>query len=117
MDPSGGFQFEIAPLPNYVLVRMSSDGRLTPMPKKEPFTISVPDATLEDLRARLARTRFPCDFGNSHWEYGTNTAYLKELVEYWHTKYDWRMHEREMNSYANYKTEIDGMPIHFIHES
>ncbi len=86
------------------------------MPKKEPFTISVPDATLEDLRARLARTRFPRDFGNSNWEYGTNTAYLKELVEYWHTKYDWRKHEREMNSYANYKTEIDGIPIHFIHE-
>jgi pimeloyl-ACP methyl ester carboxylesterase len=86
------------------------------MPKKEPFTISVPDATLEDLRDRLARTRFPRDFGNSNWEYGTNTAYLKELVEYWHTKYDWRKHEREMNSYANYKTEIDGMPIHFIHE-
>jgi hypothetical protein len=68
------------------------------MPKKEPFTISVPAATLEDLRERLARTRFPRDFGNSNWEYGTNTAYLKELVEYWRTKYDWRKHEREMNS-------------------
>lgn len=85
-------------------------------PKKEPFTIAVPDATISDLRDRLARTRFPRDFGNSNWEYGTNTAYLKELIEYWHTKYDWRKHEREMNSYANYMTEIDGMPIHFIRE-
>ena len=86
------------------------------MANKERFTIAVPDATLEDLRDRLARTRFPQDFGNSKWEYGTNTAYLKELVEYWRTKYDWRKVEREINSYANYKTEIDGVPIHFIHE-
>jgi hypothetical protein len=44
------------------------------MPKKEPFSISVPDATLEDLCDRLALTRFPRDFGNSNWEYGTNTG-------------------------------------------
>jgi hypothetical protein len=41
---------------------------------------------------------------------------LKELVEYWHKSYDWRRHERETNSFANYKTEIEGIPIHFIHE-
>jgi pimeloyl-ACP methyl ester carboxylesterase len=86
------------------------------MPPKEPFTIAVPDAVLEDLRDRLARTRFPRDFGNAKWEYGASTEYLKELVEYWRTKYDWRRHEREMNSFANYKTTIDGIPIHFIHE-
>jgi pimeloyl-ACP methyl ester carboxylesterase len=86
------------------------------MPKAEPFTISIPDATLEDLRDRLARTRFPRDFANDQWQYGTNTAYLKQLIEYWRTQYDWRKHEREMNSFANFKTEIDGIPIHFIHE-
>ena len=84
--------------------------------KKERFVISVPDAAIDDLRERLARTRFPRDFGNSKWEYGTNTAYLKELVEHWRWKYDWRRHEREINSFANYKTEIEGIPIHFIHE-
>jgi len=86
------------------------------MPKKESFTISVPDATLNDLRERLARTRWPHDFGNANWEYGTNLEYLKSLVEYWRTDYDWRRHEREMNSFSNYKTEIDGIPIHFIHQ-
>ena len=84
--------------------------------KKEPFTISIPDAVLEDLRGRLARTRFPRDFANDNWEYGTNVAYLKELIDYWHTRYDWRRHERDMNSLANYKAEVDGIPIHFIHE-
>jgi len=83
---------------------------------KEPFSISIPDATLSDLRDRLARTRFPRDFGNSNWEYGTNLAYLKELINYWLDRYDWRHHEREMNSFANYRTEIEGVPIHFIHE-
>ena len=86
------------------------------MPTKERFTVAIPDAALADLKDRLARTRFPGDFGNPNWEYGTNTAYLKELVEYWRTQYDWRKVERQINSYANYKTEIDGVPIHFIHE-
>jgi pimeloyl-ACP methyl ester carboxylesterase len=84
--------------------------------KKEPFTISIPDAVLDDLRERLARTRFPRDFANDNWAYGTNVSYLKELIDYWHNRYDWRRHEREMNSLANYKTEIDGIPIHFIHQ-
>jgi len=86
------------------------------MPTKQPFEIAVPEATLTDLKDRLGRTRFPRDFGNAGWEYGTNLDYLKELVEYWRTKYDWRRHEHEMNSFANYKTTIDGIPIHFIHE-
>src|SRR5487761_349394 len=86
------------------------------MAKKEPFTISIPDSALDDLRDRLKRTRWPIDFGNPNWEYGTQTAYLKQLVEHWHSHYDWRRHEREMNSYNHFKTEIDGIPIHFIQE-
>jgi hypothetical protein len=50
---------------------------------KEQFTISIPNDTLKELRARLTRTRFAPDFGNSRWEYGTNGAYLKELIDYW----------------------------------
>ena len=86
------------------------------MAKKEPFKISIPDSALDDLRDRLKRTRWPLDFGNPNWEYGTQTAYLKQLVEHWHSHYDWRRHEREMNSYNHFKTEIDGIPIHFIQE-
>jgi pimeloyl-ACP methyl ester carboxylesterase len=84
--------------------------------RKEPFAISIPETTISDLRDRLARTRFPRDFGNPNWEYGTNLAYLKELINYWLDRYDWRRVEREINSFKNYRTEIDGIPIHFIHE-
>jgi pimeloyl-ACP methyl ester carboxylesterase len=84
--------------------------------RKEPFTISVPEATLTDLRERLKKTRWPQDFANANWEYGTNSAYLKEIVDYWINQYDWRKHEREMNTFSHYKTTIEGMPIHFIHE-
>jgi len=83
---------------------------------KEPFTIAIPEETLTDLRERLAKTRWPHDFANSNWEYGTNLAYLKELVDYWLHSYDWRKHEREMNTFSHYKTTIEDVPIHFIHE-
>ena len=78
--------------------------------------ISVPDTTLTDLRERLARTRWPAELDNESWQYGTNLAYLKELVAYWQTTYDWRRHEREMNAYRHYRVTIDGQPTHFIHE-
>lgn len=84
--------------------------------QKEPFTIAIPEDALRDLRERLAKTRWPHDFANDQWQYGTNLAYLKELVEYWLHQYDWRAQEKAMNAFANYKTTIDGMPIHFIHE-
>ncbi|HZP45998.1 MAG TPA: epoxide hydrolase [Candidatus Binataceae bacterium] len=86
------------------------------MTNRERFTIAVPDAALDDLRERLKRTRFPRDFGNPHWEYGAQTDYIRELVEYWRTQYDWRAHERAMNSFSHYRTTIDDIPIHFIHE-
>lgn len=84
--------------------------------QKEPFTVAVPEETLADLRERLARTRFPGDFANADWQYGTNLTYLKELVDYWLHQYDWRRHEREMNTFSHYKTMIEEVPIHFIHE-
>ncbi len=84
--------------------------------QKETFTVAVPEETLTDLRGRLTRVRWPNDFNNDDWAYGTNKAYLMELVEYWLNGYDWRKTEREINTFANYKTSIDGIPIHFIHE-
>jgi len=84
--------------------------------QKESFRIAIPEATLQDLRDRLARTHWPIDFANSQWAYGTNRAYLEELVDYWIHKYDWRKHEQEMNTFSHYKTTIDDVPIHFIHE-
>ncbi|HXR36098.1 MAG TPA: epoxide hydrolase N-terminal domain-containing protein, partial [Candidatus Binataceae bacterium] len=77
--------------------------------KVEPFKIEVPDALLKDLRERLERTRFPDEVPDTGWEYGANLAYMKELVAYWRTGYDWRTHEAELNRLPHYKATIDGL--------
>jgi len=84
--------------------------------KVQPFKIDIPDAVLTDLRERLDRTRFPGELRDSGWGYGSNLAYMKELVEYWRTRYDWRANERELNRYAHFRADVDGLGIHFVHE-
>jgi len=81
-----------------------------------PFKIHVTDAVLSDLKERLARTRFPGEIANSNWDYGTNLAYLKELVAYWRDRYDWRAAERRLNQLDQFTTNIDGLDIHFVHQ-
>jgi pimeloyl-ACP methyl ester carboxylesterase len=81
-----------------------------------PFKINVQDSALADLKDRLARTRFPGEIPNSDWDYGTNLAYLKELVTYWRDKFDWRAAERRLNQFEQFTTNIDGLNIHFIHQ-
>ena len=81
-----------------------------------PFSIEVPDATLDDLRERLARTRFPDQLEGAGWTYGTELSYLKELCAYWRSKFDWRAQERALNQFAHFRTDIDGLKIHFIHQ-
>ena len=80
-----------------------------------PFEIAVPDEVLADLRVRLANTRYPDQVGDP-WVYGTDIAYLRQLVDYWRDEYDWREQERRLNAFDNYKTRIDGLDIHFIHQ-
>lgn len=80
-----------------------------------PFEIRIPDADIADLKARLANARLPAQIPGTGWEYGTNAAYLKELVDYWQNDFDWRAQEAELNKFAQFKTTIDGLPIHFIH--
>lgn len=88
----------------------------------EPFTIHIPDADLEELRTRLAGTRWPDEpAGNEHWEWGANLAYMRRLVEYWCEGYDWRAHEARINRFAHYRAAVAGEDgeehrIHFIHE-
>ena len=82
----------------------------------QPFTINIPQATLEDLRERLARTRWPDEVEGAGWDYGTNVGYLKELVDYWQHTFDWRAQEAKLNQYAQFRADIDGVGIHFIHE-
>jgi pimeloyl-ACP methyl ester carboxylesterase len=81
-----------------------------------PFKIHIDDSLLADLRQRLARTRFPGEISGSSWDYGTNLAYLKDLVAYWRDKYDWRAAERRLNQFDQFTTTIDGLDIHFIHQ-
>lgn len=81
-----------------------------------PFRIQVPDGVLADLRARLARVRFADEFPDVGWDYGTNRAYLESLVTYWRTRYDWRAQERRLNRFPQFKTNIGGLDIHFVHQ-
>ena len=80
------------------------------------FKIQVDDSILLDLKERLGRTRFPDQIAGAGWDYGTDLPYLKELVEYWRTRYDWRAQERKLNRFDHFKINIDGLDIHFIHQ-
>ncbi|MCI0398257.1 MAG: epoxide hydrolase 1 [Chloroflexi bacterium] len=80
-----------------------------------PFRIQVPQADLDDLRHRLARTRWPSEIAGLGWDRGVPLNYLKELAGYWADAYDWRAAEAELNQYPQFMTEIDGATIHFLH--
>ena len=69
-----------------------------------PFRVDVPDEVLNDLQTRLKLTRWADDFANEGWQYGTNTAYLKELVSYWIESYDWRKQQRAVRLYRFRRT-------------
>lgn len=82
----------------------------------QPFRIDIPQADLDDVQDRLARTRWPKEIGdNGDWQAGTNLAYVRELVDYWLKQYDWRRQEAAMNLLPQFRTTIDNVPIHFIH--
>ena len=81
----------------------------------EPDRIAVPDAVLEDLRERLARTRLPNQLAGVGWEMGTEREYLQSLLAYWKDDFDWRAQEQRFNAFGPTVTEIDGQRIHFLH--
>ncbi|NIH87705.1 alpha/beta fold hydrolase [Amycolatopsis granulosa] len=80
-----------------------------------PFQIDIPEEELTDLRDRLLRTRWPDEEPVADWSQGVPLAYLRELCQYWATEYDWRATERRLNALPQYRTEIDGVGIHFLH--
>ncbi len=80
-----------------------------------PYRIDIPQSTLDDLRDRLAGTRWPEQLPATGWERGVPVTYLKELAEYWAGGYDWRKHEAALNEYPQFTTTIDGQTIHFMH--
>jgi epoxide hydrolase len=80
-----------------------------------PYRIDIPQVGLDDLRDRLARTRWPSELPGASWEAGVPLGYLQDLVEYWRTAYDWRVHEAHLNEFPQFTTTIDGQNVHFLH--
>ena len=81
----------------------------------EPFALHVADDAIADLRARLARTRFPDQAPGAPWAYGSDVAYMQELVSYWRTDFDWRAQEARLNALPQYKSPLHGIDVHFLH--
>jgi epoxide hydrolase len=86
------------------------------MSEIRPYRIDVPTAVLDDLRARLAHTRWPEAECVDDWSQGIPLAYTRELAGYWADGYDWRSREAALNRFDQFTTEIDGLDIHFIHQ-
>jgi pimeloyl-ACP methyl ester carboxylesterase len=81
----------------------------------EPFEISAPSESLDDLSRRLRAARLPDDDTDA-WEAGMSPAYLRELVAYWRDGFDWRAQERMLNRFRHFQVKVDGTRVHFIHE-
>jgi pimeloyl-ACP methyl ester carboxylesterase len=79
------------------------------------FELYIPDTAIDDLRERLARTRFPDQTPGEAWAYGTDVAYLKALVAYWQDAFDWRAQEARLNAYPQFKVPLHGIDLHFLH--
>jgi pimeloyl-ACP methyl ester carboxylesterase len=80
-----------------------------------PFRIDVPRADLDDLQERLARTRWPDELPGVGWALGVPRDYVRDLVDHWRTRYDWRAHEARINAHPQFTTTIDGQLVHFLH--
>ena len=81
-----------------------------------PFSIHIEPEILSDLQERIRKTRWPDQAPSAHWEQGTDLEYLRQLLEYWAGEFDWQTQERELNAAAQFRAELDGVQIHFVHE-
>src|ERR671914_2819615 len=80
------------------------------------FRVDIPQADLDDLADRLARTRWADEVEGAGWDYGTSLGYLRELTDYWREGFDWRAQEEAINRFTNFRATIGGFGLHFIHE-
>jgi pimeloyl-ACP methyl ester carboxylesterase len=85
------------------------------MSEIKPFEIHISDEEIADLKRRLASTRWPDAETVDDWSQGIPLSYVKDVCEYWADKYDWREREARLNRFPQFKTEIEGLDIHFIH--
>ena len=81
----------------------------------QPFTLSVPDTAIADLRVRLALTRFPDQAPGEPWQFGTDVTWLRDLVRYWHDRFDWRAQEAALNAFPQFKVALAGIDLHYLH--
>ena len=80
-----------------------------------PFKIDIAQTEIDDLKARLAQTRFPDEVADAGWEYGISIPFLRKLVDHWGARFDWRVAEARLNAFPQFTTEIDGETVHFVH--
>src|SRR6266853_1600056 len=80
-----------------------------------PFTISLPQTAIDDLRNRLGYTRYPVRETVGDWTQGVPLDKAQALIAYWRDRYDWRRFEARANTFPHFRTRIDGLGIHFIH--
>lgn len=87
----------------------------TPAPLIRPFTVDIPDAEIDDLKGRLANTRWPNAETVTDWSQGVRLENTQALIHHWLHEYDWRRFESQLNRFPQFLTTIDGLDIHFIH--
>ena len=80
----------------------------------EPFSIEVEDAVLDDLRARLERTRWPGPAPGGPWAQGADLDAVRELAAYWRDEFDWRGRERRLNAFPQFTADVDGVRVHSV---
>ncbi|MEU1600309.1 epoxide hydrolase [Streptomyces sp. NPDC005708] len=80
-----------------------------------PFRIDIADQEIDDLKQRLANTRWPHRETVEGWEQGVPLRKARELADYWLNNYDWRRFERRANTFPQFTTRIDGLDVHFFH--
>ena len=80
-----------------------------------PYRVEIDQADLDDLRARLARVRWPDELTGAGWDYGVPVEWVRGLVDRWRDGYDWRAHEARLNAHPQFTTTIDGQRVHFLH--
>src|SRR5262245_12191600 len=79
-----------------------------------PFRLNVESASIEDLKSRLARVRWPDEPPDAPWRFGTSLAFMREMVEHWRHAYDWRKTDSALNAWPQFTTTIDGIDVHFL---
>ncbi len=80
-----------------------------------PFEVDIPQSKIDEIMARVQSVRWPATPKNAGWNYGTDLDYMKEVVAYWQTEFDWTQAQTLLNKFPQFKANVDGIDIHFVH--